>query len=207
MSDKKEIDYAGYIKQINLADIANSQQERLKNYLEEQCKNDDALKAVYNPEKVKDCYEFIFDCVRKASTGSKAYIDDAVVYKMARDYFLEILPEIQIEKCAVPADVSKDMDADAAKDHVKRSECGFEIFGEEDDEPEEAAEEAPCDQEEKEVGKEPEVYEGEGEDEIVQTIVEEDCITVTGRPKTDEEKEAEPIRYDKDGQALLFDFM
>lgn len=187
MSDKKEIDYAGYIKQINLDSIANTQQEKLKNYLEEQCKSDDALKAVYNPEKVKDCYEFIFDCVRKASTGSKAYIDDAVVYKMARDYFLEILPEVQIEKCEVPADVSKDMDADAAKGHVKRSECGFEIFGEEDDELEEAAEElteeAPCDQEEKEVGKEPEV----------EPVV--------------EEKEAEPIRYDPDGQALLFDFM
>lgn len=193
MSDKKEIDYAGYIKQINLADIANSQQEKLKNYLEEQCKSDDALKAVYNPEKVKDCYEFVFKCFGNIAKENKShingdvlyqtYIDDAVVYKMARDYFLEILPEVKIEKCEVPADVSKAMDADAAKDHVKRSECGFEIFGEEDDEPEEAAEEAPCDQEEKEVGKEPEA----------EPVV--------------EEKEAEPIKYDKDGQALLFDFM
>ena len=123
-----------------------------------------------------------------------------VVFKMARDYFIEILPAIpettddQTEQKAktenkkaekknkkaekknkkaekknkteqkaeekpvdvTPAqktvkEVAQQIEADSASDNVKRDKYGFEIFGEENDEPEEAAEETaedPCHQDE-----------------------------------------------------------
>ena len=158
---------------------------------------------------------------------------------MARDFFIEILPAIsedapdikaeksnvtekveeeavKVESVSMPEAVSEDMNEDAASNNIKRTELGFEVFGEEADEPEEAEEvtaEEPCNQDE--VGEEePVVYEDAGNDEVVQTIVEEDCITVTSRPMTEEEKAAEVLqpvagdtpKYDKNGNGLLFDF-
>ena len=81
MSEK--IDYDAYLKQ--LGDIDTNQKNRLKAYLEEQCKYDDALKACYNPEKMDDCYEFFKKCFEKAARNSKdncACIEDAVGYKL-----------------------------------------------------------------------------------------------------------------------------
>lgn len=199
MSEK--IDYDAYLKQINLADITTKQEDKIKQYLEEQCKTDDALKAVYNPEKIKDCYNFIFECAKKVAHGNSSVIEDAVVYKMARDYYLEILPNLKeepVEKTEEkPVDittaqetvkeVAEQVEADAAADKEKRDYCGFEVFGEETDEPEEAEAEQPeepCDQDE--VGEEPE---------------KEPVMVEAGK------SEADPIRYDEDGQALLFDFM
>ena len=163
MSEK--IDYDAYLKQINLADITTKQEDKIKQYLEEQCKTDDALKAVYNPEKIKDCYNFIFECVKKVAHGNSSVIEDAVVYKMARDYYLEILPNLKEEPAekteekpvditpAVEAvkEVSEQVEADAASDKEKHDYCGFEVFGEEADEPEESEEETaeePCHQDE-----------------------------------------------------------
>lgn len=215
------IDYDAYLKQ--LGDIDTNQKNRLKAYLEEQCKYDETLKACYVPEKMDDCYEFFKKCFEKAARNSKdgsACIEDAVGYKIARDYFIEILPTLKDETPAekteekpvdiAPAqetvkEVAEQIEKDAASDNVKRDEYGFEVYGEDDEE--------PCHQDE--VGeKEPVIYEGEGEDEIVQTIVEDDCITVTGRPKTEEEKAAEVLqpvasdtpKYDEEGNGLLFDF-
>jgi hypothetical protein len=229
MSEK--IDYDAYLKQ--LGDIDTNQKNRLKAYLEEQCKYDDALTACYVPEKMDDCYEFFKECYFKMAKKNKtdaAVIEDAVGYKIARDYFIEILPNLKDETPAekteekpvdiAPAqetvkEVAEQIEKDAKADDVKRDEYGFEVFGEENDEPEEAEEETaeePCHQDE--VGEEePVIYEGEGEDEIVQTIVEDDCITVTGRPKTEEEKAAEVLqpvasdtpKYDEEGNGLLFD--
>ena len=41
-------------------------------------------------------------------------------------------------------EVTEQIENDAASDNVKRDEYGFEVFGEETEEPEEAAEEEPC---------------------------------------------------------------
>lgn len=146
----EKIDYEAYLKQINLADITTKQEDKIKQYLEEQCKTDDALKAVYNPEKIKDCYNFIFECAKKVAHGNSSVIEDAVVYKMARDYFIEILPNI-IDVAPVQEavkEVSEQVETDAAADKEKRDYCGFEVFGEE------TAEE-PCNQDE--VGEEEKV--------------------------------------------------
>ena len=209
-------------------------EERVKAYLEEQIKTDTALAAVYIPEKIKQCFTYIVDQARKVANSNSYYADDAEVWKWARDYYLEEVPkeaeriakvEAELDKEAEteekkkePAvdvtpvqetvkEASAELEEEAKKDDVKRTALGFEIYGEESEEPEDAEQpEEPCHQEE--VGeKEPVVYEDEGEDEIVQTIVEDDCITVTGRPKTEEEKAAEKPRYDEEGNGLLFDFM
>lgn len=185
MSEK--IDYDAYLKQ--LGDIDTNQKNRLKAYLEDQCKHDDALRACYKPEKMDDCYEFFKKCFEKAARKSgedAACIEDVVGYKIARDYFIEILPAIpettddQSEQKAktenkkaekknkteqkaeekpvdiTPAvetvkEVAQQIEKDATSDNVKRDEYGFEVFGEEADEPGEETAEEPCHQEE--VGK------------------------------------------------------
>lgn len=193
------IDYDAYLKQ--LGDIDTNQKNRLKAYLEEQCKYDEALKACYDPEKMDDCYEFFKKCFEKAARNSKdgsACIEDAVGYKIARDYFIEILPTLKDEELAekteekpvdiTPAqetvkEVAEQVEADAASDNVKRDKYGFEIFGEENDEPEDAEEESaeePCDQDE--------VGEVEKAAEVLQPVG------------------GDTPKYDEEGNGLLFDF-
>lgn len=180
MSEK--IDYEAYLKQINLADITTKQEDKIKEYLEEQCKVDDALRAVYKPEKIKDCYDFIFECVKKVSHGNSSVIEDAVVFKMARDYFIEILPNL-VDVTPVQEtvkEVAAQIEKDAKADDVKRDDYGFEVFGEEADEPEEAEEETaeePCDQDE--VGE---------EEKVLQPVA------------------GDTPKYDENGCGLLFDF-
>ena len=89
----KDIDYDAYLKTI--PDLATSQKDKIKKYLEEQCEKDEALKALYKPSHIDGCYNFILECVRKTATGGcNAVVDDAIVFKMARDYFIEILPKL-----------------------------------------------------------------------------------------------------------------
>ena len=68
-------------------------EEMVKHYLEEQIKRDEALKTLYIPSKIKDCYKYITEQARKQAQSNSAWIDDAIVYKWARDYFLEELPK------------------------------------------------------------------------------------------------------------------
>lgn len=195
------IDYSKYLEGLGAVDT--NQEKAIREYLEKQCEQDEALKSLYNPEKIHDCYEFIKNCVEKMQrTGECACIDSAVVFKMARDYFIEILPTIaenppEVKTEEKPIDISESMaaeemsatatieeinnlkDEDAAKDDVKRDEYGFEVFGEDADEPEEEAAEEPCNQEE--VG------------------------------ETEEEKVLQPVAsdtpmYDEEGNGLLFGF-
>ena len=194
-----KIDYDKYLE--GLGDFETNQQERIKKYLEEQCEKDEALKALYRPEKIKDCYDFIMNVARKRATGNSACIEEGIVYKMARDFYLEVLPTVaetppevsaatektvampdqeenrgekeeektedvvEVESCAMPADVVQDMNADAAEDKIVRDEYGFEIFGEEAEEPEQEEE-----------------------------------------PAETPEEEADEIQYDEEGQGLLFGF-
>ena len=141
-------DYKKYMEQ--LGNVTADQKEIIKQYLEKQCEQDEALKAVYNPDKIDECYDFITSCAREIATGSEACLEDAVVFKMARDFFLgdvpqkeekkkpekeektEAMPEdkaeggteaedseedvVQVESCAMPEDVARDMSEDAAKE-------------------------------------------------------------------------------------------
>lgn len=167
---KSSIDYDAYIA--SLGKIETDNLGRIKDYLEKQCEQDEALKTLYRPEKIKDCWDFIFNTCRKLADGNSSCVEDAVVFKMARDYFIEILPKIAEDapeiKKETPAvditpvqetvkEVSEQIEEDAKNDDVKHDEYGFEVFGEETEEPEEAAEEEPCNQEE--VGEEAEAPE------------------------------------------------
>ena len=86
----KKIDYDAYLA--GLGDFETNQKNIIKKYLDEQAEKDEALKTLYRPEKINDCYDFIKECVKKKSSGSSACVEDAVVFKMARDFFIEILP-------------------------------------------------------------------------------------------------------------------
>lgn len=86
------IDYEAYIAQMGA--IETDAKNRIKKYLEELCEKDEALKTLYRPEKIDECYNFIKEVTRKvAKNGDSATLDDAVVFKMARDFYLEILPK------------------------------------------------------------------------------------------------------------------
>ena len=172
-----KIDYDDYLKTLGTVNV--NQLEIIKEYLEKQCQTDEALMAVYNPEKIKDCYDFIVNCARKSTTDNRACLNSEIVFKMARDYFIEILPNLKKEtpeketekktdgkSAEAPAEekpvditpavetvkeVAQQIEKDATSDNVKRDEYGFEVFGEEADEPEASEEETveePCHQDE-----------------------------------------------------------
>lgn len=92
----ENIDYSKYLE--GLGQVQTSQLERIKKYCEEQCEKDEALKALYRPEKIGDCYNFIVKAVEKMQRqGNCAFVEDGIVFKMARDFFLEILPAVADE--------------------------------------------------------------------------------------------------------------
>lgn len=89
MADK--IDYKAYLS--HFGKIETDAKNRIKAYLEEQIKEDAALRELYRPEKIGDCYDFIKDAVKATGCGSSAAVEDAIVFKMAKDYYLDILPK------------------------------------------------------------------------------------------------------------------
>ena len=101
MADK--IDYKAYLSQFGK--IETDSKNRIKEYLEEQTKEDAALRELYRPEKIDDCYNFIKDAVKATGCGSSATVEDAIVFKMARDYFLDILPKATDEPPEVKSEV------------------------------------------------------------------------------------------------------
>ncbi len=101
MADK--IDYKAYLS--SFGKIETDAKNRIKEYLEEQTKEDAALRELYRPEKIDDCYNFIKDAVRATGCGSSATVEDAIVFKMARDYYLDILPKTADEPPEVKTEV------------------------------------------------------------------------------------------------------
>ncbi|SEP83407.1 PcfK-like protein [Treponema bryantii] len=71
----------------------NPQEEVVKRYLEEQIQKDEALRTLYVPSKIKDCFKYITSEARKKAVGQCAMIEYAIVFKWARDYYLEVLPK------------------------------------------------------------------------------------------------------------------
>ena len=174
----KNIDYDAYLK--GLGDFETNQKNIIKKYLEEQCEKDPALKSFYKPEKLGVCYDFIKECARKKSTGNGACIEDVIVFKRARDFFLEILPKAEEEEPEVKA-----ADVEAVKETVeevadeiqeeveqtaatpKTDEHGFEIFGVDEEE-------------------------NPDEDKPVEEPI--------------EAEQSDEVQYDEEGQGLLFSF-
>lgn len=65
----------------------------VKKYLDKQTETDTALKSLYVPSKIKDCFRFITEQARKQAVNNCVMIEDSQVYKWARDYYLEELPK------------------------------------------------------------------------------------------------------------------
>lgn len=99
----EKIDYKAYLSQFGK--IETDAKNRIKEYLEEQTKEDAALRELYRPEKIDDCYNFIKDAVKATGCGSSATVEDAIVFKMARDYYLDILPKTADEPPEVKTEV------------------------------------------------------------------------------------------------------
>ena len=223
-----KIDYQAYLAQIHVGEI--DPKERIKKYLDELSLKDEALKTLYRPEKINDCYNFITDCVRQIKGSGNSYcVEDAAVFKMARDYFIEILPKVadeppEVKTSETKAEVQKaepveteaetepekadnensgssnPREADKAEEPeampeqaeqggIKTDEYGFEVF---DGEPEQNAE--PCGAVETEAETEPEKADNEN--------------SGSSNPREAEPQQAasEPVRYDSNGNGLLFEF-
>ena len=78
----------------------------IKEYLEKQIKNDTALSEKYDPEKMDKCSEYITDLAKKQLGGKPGYIEDATVYKWARDFFLEGPADEGKEECGTEEKVT-----------------------------------------------------------------------------------------------------
>jgi hypothetical protein len=82
----------------------------IKEYLEKQIKNDTALSEKYDPEKMDKCSEYITDLAKKQLGGKPGYIEDATVYKWARDFFLEGPADEGKEECGTEEKVTGNAD-------------------------------------------------------------------------------------------------
>lgn len=71
--------------------------EALQKYLEEMINQDDALRAKYNPKKMDECCAYVNDEARKYLKSKNGAIEDSIVFKWARDFFIEDV-KVQIQK-------------------------------------------------------------------------------------------------------------
>lgn len=68
------------------------------NYLKKQSKVDIGLKNNFDEKYINDCVNYICSQARKEIKGSSGYIADEVVYKWARDYFVDEIYKNKTEK-------------------------------------------------------------------------------------------------------------
>lgn len=76
--------------------------EAIQKYFEELIKTDTAIAEVYQEEKLAGCCAYIQKQARKQIKGSAGYIEDAVVFKWARDYMLGDIAEEDKPKTVTP---------------------------------------------------------------------------------------------------------
>lgn len=78
--------------------MADTMTECLKIYLEEQTKRDGALAGKYDAGRLNKCAEYVTEQARKHLGGKNGYVEDALVYKWARDFYLEAPHEEKEER-------------------------------------------------------------------------------------------------------------
>jgi hypothetical protein len=223
-----KVDYKEYLKQFG--QIETDAKNRIKAYLEEQIQNDEALKALYRPEKIDDCYDFIKNAVKATGCGSSATIDDAVVFKMARDFYLdyagaETATEAETEaETELETEEEKPADnensgtpcEEAESENEKPAESEDVMLHQADNEGESAesdseAETESATEEEKPTDNENEAekdycgFEVFGED-APEACAETEASAETKAEPENEKPEPEAPKYDKDGNGLLFGF-
>lgn len=108
--------------------------EAIQKYFEELIKTDTAIAEVYQEEKLAGCCAYIQKQARKQIKGSAGYIEDAVVFKWARDYMLGDIAEEDKPKTVTP---QKEEPAEPTEE-VEQTE---ETETEEENQPEEKKEE------------------------------------------------------------------
>lgn len=69
------------------------QETVVKKYLDDQVLRDEALRTLYVPSKIKDCFEYVREQAKKMAVNGCAMVEDSLVFKWARDYYLEELPK------------------------------------------------------------------------------------------------------------------
>lgn len=69
--------------------MSDKQTKVIKEYLETQCISDSALRAAYDPAKIDDCFQYIRDQAKKVAENNCAFVENEVVFKWARDFYLE----------------------------------------------------------------------------------------------------------------------
>lgn len=69
------------------------QETVVKKYLDEQVRRDEALRTLYVPSKIKNCFEYVREQAKKMAVNGCAMVEDSLVFKWARDYYLEELPK------------------------------------------------------------------------------------------------------------------
>lgn len=112
--------------------------ERIKAYFEEQIKTDPALAEAYKEEKLDKCWKYITSQAKSLAKNGCAMIEDAQVYKWARDFMLGDVPESKEEKqTGAPAEDNKSVTSEAEAIEEGTAE---EVAA---DEPKEVAEKAP----------------------------------------------------------------
>ena len=119
----EKIDYKEYLK--SLGKIETDAKRRIQAYLEEQIKEDAALRELYRAEKIDDCYDFIKNAVKATRCGSSATVEDAIVFKMARDFYLDILPKKSDEVSEVKeagAETAEEAETEAETELTKTKE-------------------------------------------------------------------------------------
>ena len=185
MADK--IDYKAYLSQFGK--IETDAKNRIKEYLEEQTKEDAALRELYRPEKIDDCYNFIKNTVKATGCGSSATVEDAIVFKMARDYYLDILPKTADEPPEVKTEVM----------HHQADETEGESVSDANDEAETEPEAAEAKEEEKaaEADNENEVVRDEYGFEVFgeepESVTEEEGAETATEAETEAETEPEAV--------------
>ena len=86
------IDYDKYLAEIGK--IETNQMQVIKNYRDKQAEVDDFFRTLYRPELSENCYAFIKEVAKRKAKNNCACIEDAVVFKIARDFYVEILPRM-----------------------------------------------------------------------------------------------------------------
>jgi len=228
-----KIDYKEYLKQFGK--IETDSKKRIKAYLEEQIKEDAALKALYDPEKIDDCYAFIKDAVKATGCGSSAAIEDAVVFKMARDYFLDYAGAETAKEAETEAETELETTEEEKPADNENSGTPCEEAESENEKPAEKEEEVMLHQadnggdeseasENSEAETELETKEENPADNENEAVTDEYGFEIFGEEKATgagaetaasaetkaepENKKPEPFtpKYDSDGNGLLFDF-
>jgi hypothetical protein len=110
-------------------------------YLKKQCNEDIGLKNRFDEKYIKGCISYINKQARKQIKGSSGYIADEVVYKWARDYFVDEIfknkPEVKTEPEKTPVE-EKELESETViektadkKASVKKTEKKVSVLSDE----------------------------------------------------------------------------